>query len=235
VSTSLSPQWKEALSLTRRQSPEFYQPGDAILPGPHGEAIRLALADLGLAAVFCIEGVPTIAFLSGSNVTPDRIDTVHRVLWNQGLMSLLLVVHDDELVAYSLVHRPFVQDPNQSDDPRLIETLRLVTDALKLRELIDSTESGRFWLEHDDHFDPAQRVDTVLLNNLIQSFNALKGDLGPDASQDHPRRAVQASIGGRLRNLRKHSHRKIHRALRSVVRLAHGRVQRRRLRSTVRL
>jgi SAM-dependent methyltransferase len=183
VSVSLSPQWKEALSLTRRQSPELYQPGDTILPGPHTEAIRLALADLGLAAVFCIEGVPTIAFLSGGDVTPDRVDTVHRVLWNQGLMSLLLVIGDDELVAYSLVHRPFVRNPNQIADPRLIETLGLVSDALKLRELVDSAESGRFWLEHDDHFDPAQRVDTVLLNNLIQSFNALKDDLGPDAAQ----------------------------------------------------
>jgi N-6 DNA Methylase len=183
VSTGLSPKWTEALSLTRRQSPEFFQPGDTILPGPHTEVIRLALADLGLAAVFCIEGVPTIAFLSGTNVSSDRIDTVHRVLWNQGLMSLLLVIHDDELVAYSLVHRPFVRDPNQSADPRLIETLRLVTDALRLRELIDSTESGRFWLEHDDHFDPAQRVDNVLLNNLVQSFNALKSDIGPDAAQ----------------------------------------------------
>jgi hypothetical protein len=183
VSVSLSPQWKEALSLTRRQSPELYQPGDTILPGPHTEAIRLVLADLGLAAVFCIEGVPTIAFLSGGDVTPDRVDTVHRVLWNQGLMSLLLVIGDDELVAYSLVHRPFVRNPNQTADPRLIETLGLVSDALKLRELVDSTESGRFWLEHDDHFDPAQRVDTVLLNNLIQSFNALSVDLGPDAAQ----------------------------------------------------
>ena len=183
VSSGLTPQWKEALSLTRRQSPELYQAGDVILPGPHAEAIHFVLADLGLAAVFCIEGVPTIAFLSDSDVTTDRIDAVHRVLWNQGLMSLLLVIGDDELVAYSLVHRPFIRDPNQTADPRLIETLGLVSDALKLRELIDSAESGRFWLEHDDYFDPAQRVDTVLLNNLIQSFDALKGDLGPDGAQ----------------------------------------------------
>ena len=183
MSPDLSLQWKEALSLSRRQAPEFYQPGDSILPGPHAEAIRFALSDLGLAAVFCIEGVPTIAFLSDGDVSPAHIDHIHRVLWNQGLMSLLLVIRDDELVAYSLVHRPFLRDPHQRSDPRLIETLRLVSDALRLRELIDSTESGRFWLAHDSHFDPAQRVDTVLLNNLISSFEALKGDLGADAAQ----------------------------------------------------
>lgn len=183
MNPGLSLQWKEALSLSRRQVPELYQPGDSILPGPHAEAIRFTLFELGLAAVFCIEGVPTIAFLSEGNVTPARIDHVHRVLWNQGLMSLLFVIHDDDLVAYSLVHRPFLRDPHQKSDPRLIETLQLVSDALKLRELIDSTESGRFWLAYDSHFDPAQRVDSVLLDNLISSFNALKGDLKPNGAQ----------------------------------------------------
>ena len=183
MSSGLSLQWKEALALSRRQAPEFYEPGADIAPGPHAEAIRFALSDLGLAGVFCIEGVPTIAFLHEEGQVPERIDRAHRILWNQGLMSLLLVIRDDELLAYSLVHRPFARDPNQTSDPRLIETLRLVADGLKLRELIDSAESGRFWLAHDAHFDPAQRVDTVLLNNLIAAFNALKSDLGADGAQ----------------------------------------------------
>lgn len=183
MSVGLSLQWKEALALSRRQAPEFYEPGADIAPGPHADAIRFALFDLGLTGVFCIEGVPTIGFLREDDPAPERLDRVHRILWNQGLMSLLLVVRDDELLAYSLVHRPIARDPNQKGDPRLIETLRLVADALKLRELIDSAESGRFWLEHDSHFDPAQRVDTVLLNNLIAAFGALKDDLGPDGAQ----------------------------------------------------
>ncbi|HVZ18094.1 MAG TPA: N-6 DNA methylase [Terriglobales bacterium] len=183
MSVGLSLQWKEALALSRRQAPEFYEPGVDIAPGPHADAIRFALSDLGLTGVFCIEGVPTIGFLREDEPAPERLDRVHRILWNQGLMSLLLVVRDDELLAYSLVHRPIARNPNQKGDPRLIETMRLVDDALKLRELIDSAESGRFWLEHDSHFDPAQRVDTVLLNNLIAAFAALKDDLGPDGAQ----------------------------------------------------
>ncbi len=171
------------MALSRRQAPEFYEPGSEIAAGPHAEAIRLALLDLGLSGVFCIEGVPTIAFLLDEGQTSERIDHVHRILWNQGLMSLLLVIRGDELLALSLVHRPFVRDSRQSSDPRLIETLRLVTDALKLRELVDSAESGRFWLVHDSYFDPEQRVDTVLLNNLVAAFNALKGDLGRDGAQ----------------------------------------------------
>ena len=183
MSPGLSLQWKEALALSRRQAPEFYEPGADIAPGPHTEAVRFALSELGLSGVFCIQGVPTIGFLREDVPAPERLDRVHRILWNQGLMSLLLVVRKDELLAYSLLHRPFLRDPNQTADPRVIETLRLVSDALKLRELIDSAESGRFWFAHDSHFDPAQRVDSVLLNNLIAAFRALKDDLGPDGAQ----------------------------------------------------
>ncbi len=183
MSPGLSLQWKEALSLSRRQAPELYQAGDVIELGPHSEAIRFALSELNLAAVFCIEGVPTIAFLNEIDIAQARIDHIHRVLWNQGLMSLLLVIRDEELVAYSLVQRPFARHQSLGKDPHLIETLRLVADALKLRELIDSAESGRFWLEHDGHFDPLQRVDSVLLNNLAGSFDKLKGDLGTGGAQ----------------------------------------------------
>jgi hypothetical protein len=174
----------EALSLSRRRTPEFYQVGDAVESGPHAEAARFALTDLGLAAVFCIEGVPTIGFLNEPNATIERIDTVHRILWNQGLMSLLLVIGNDELTAYSLVQRPFRREETvATQDPRLITTLSLLSQALKLRELIDSTESGRFWYEHDEFFDPAQRVDSVLLDNLLQAFRELKDDLSGEGAQ----------------------------------------------------
>lgn len=174
----------DALSLGRRKAPEFYSAGDAIELGPHAESIRFALEELGLTAVFCIEGVPTIGFLNEPNVTLDRIDAVHRILWNQGLMSLLLVIRDDELTAYSLMQRPFQREYGISkQDPRLITTLSLLGHALKLRELIGSTESGRFWFENDSFFDPSQRVDNVLLDNLLHAFRKLKDDLSSDGAQ----------------------------------------------------
>ncbi len=99
-------------------------------------------------------------------------------------MSLLLVIGDDELTAYSLVQRPFKREGDgPRHDPRLITTLSLLANALKLRELVDSTESGRFWYENDKFFDPSQRVDSVLLDNLVQSFREMKDDLGSDAAQ----------------------------------------------------
>ena len=175
--------WRRALALDRRSAPEFYMTAADVGPGPHSDAIRFALTELGLSAVFCIEGVPTIGFLNQPDVSLTRIDELHRILWNQGLMSLLLVLREDELVAYSLVQRPFQREEGQRSDPRLITTLSLLSDAIALRELIDSTESGRFWFENDKFFDPDDRVDSVLLSNLLEAFRNMRDDLGGDGAQ----------------------------------------------------
>lgn len=180
---SFAPQWQKALSLERRKAPEFYTSVAEVEGGSNAEAIRFALGELGLAAVFCIEGVPTVGFLNQPEASLDRIDELHRILWNQGLMSLLLVIREDELTAYSLVQRPFQRKEGQRSDPRLITTLTLLSDALKLRELIDSTESGRFWFENEKFFDPDDRVDSVLLSNLLEAFRYLRDDLGGEAAQ----------------------------------------------------
>jgi len=183
MADSFASRWRDALALDRRTVPELYTSALDVEPGLHADAIRFALSDLGLAAVFCIENVPTIGFLNEPDVSPVRIDELHRILWNQGLMSLLLVLKKDALVAYSLVQRPFQRQQGQQDDPRLVMTLSLLSDALKLRELIDSTESGRFWIENDEYFNPDDRVDHVLLSNLLEAFHDIRGDLGGEAAQ----------------------------------------------------
>ena len=183
MADGVAPHWRKALALDRRSAPEFYTSAADVGPGPHADAVRFALIDLGLSAVFCIEGVPTIGFINQPDVSLTRIDELHRILWNQGLMSLLLVLKEDELVAYSLVQRPFQREEGQRSDPRLITTLSLLSDAIALRELLDSTESGRFWFENDKFFDPDNRVDSVLLSNLLEAFRNMRDDLGGDGAQ----------------------------------------------------
>lgn len=175
--------WWQALALDRRRAPEFYAAGSNISAGAHAVAIRFALDELGLSAVSCVNGVPTIGFVSDPLISIERIDELHRILWNQGLMSLLLVIRGDELTAYSLVQRPLHRDENQDKDPRLVKTLTLLSDALSLRELLDAAESGRFWYENDGYFNPDNRVDSVLLANLLMAFRSLKDELGTDAAQ----------------------------------------------------
>lgn len=183
MSTVIDSRWSEALALDRRRAPEFYVAGSKVPENPHAEAIRFALDELGLSAVSCINGVPTIGFLSEPLASVERIDELHRVLWNQGLMSLLLVIRDDELTAYSLVQRPIYRGETSGKDPRLVKTLSLLKDALVLRELLDAAESGRFWYENDLFFNPDNRVDSVLLANLLMAFRSLKDELGTDGAQ----------------------------------------------------
>jgi len=183
MSDGFALRWREALALDRRKAPEFYTSVHEVEPGPHAEALRFALTDLGMAAVFCIEGVPTVGFFNQPDVSSTQIDELHRILWNQGLMSLLLVLKEDELVAYSLVQKPYQREGEQKSDPRLLVTLSLLSDALKLRELLDSMESGRFWFENDAFFNPDNRVDSVLLSNLLEAFRAMRDDLGGEAAQ----------------------------------------------------
>lgn len=183
MSAVIDSRWSKALALDRRRPPEFYAAGSKVAAGAHAEAIRFALDELGLSAVSCINGVPTIGFLNDPLVSIERIDELHRILWNQGLMSMLLVIRSDELTAYSLVQRPLHRDESRGKDPRLVKTLSLLDDALALRELLDSAESGRFWYENDDYFNPDNRVDSVLLANLLTAFRSLKDELGTDAAQ----------------------------------------------------
>lgn len=183
MSVVIDSRWSKALVLDRRRAPEFYVAGSKVPAGAHAEAIRFALDELGLSAVSCINGVPTIGFLSDPIASVERIDELHRILWNQGLMSMLLVIRGDELMAYSLVQRPLRRDESSGKDPRLVKTLSLLEDALALRELLDAAESGRFWYENDGYFNPDHRVDSVLLANLLMAFRSIKDDLGADAAQ----------------------------------------------------
>lgn len=80
--------WTSALALNGRAAAELYVSPHHVGDGAHAEAIRFVLADLGLAAVFCIESVPTIGFVDQPDISLARIDELHRILWNQGLMSL---------------------------------------------------------------------------------------------------------------------------------------------------
>ena len=166
-----SPEWRTSLGLSTRRPPELYEKSEQVGNAPHAGALRTAFDDLGLSAVFCVEHVPTFAILVGEY---DRgaAATLHAALWNQGLASLLVVVSGQTVRLFSLSRFPRAGD---DFDRCLVDELNAVTDALTLRSLAYATESGRFWEqeEYRDYFDPRERVDRVLLDNLTQSHRLL--------------------------------------------------------------
>lgn len=181
---TLGKEWKERLGLTNRAAPELYESVESVGDTPHAVAIRTALDALGLTAMFCVQGVPTIAILSVETYDQKKIINLHGALWNQGLASLLLVIAGDTLRAFSLARMPYRELGDEFDSRCLIKALEATADALEFRNLIYGAESGRLWKEYANHFKPKERIDQVLLDNLTESHRALvENDLSSDAAQ----------------------------------------------------
>ncbi|MEI8395025.1 MAG: N-6 DNA methylase [Rhodospirillaceae bacterium] len=180
----LGPEWKERLGLTHRRSPELYESVEAVSDVPHAPAIRAALSEMGLSAIFCVQGVPTVAILAADHYDRASVINLHGALWNQGLASLLLVIADDTLRAFSLARTP-LSDPGGAFETRcLIDSLTLTAEALRFHNLIYGAESGRLWRDYSDYFQPKERIDQVLLDNLNESHKLLQAAaLAPDTAQ----------------------------------------------------
>lgn len=187
TSISLRPlgiDWKDRLGLAHRQSPELYESADAVGDVPHAAAIRAALEEMGLSAIFCVQGVPTVAILATDRYDRAAVVDLHGALWNQGLASLLLVIADDTLRVFSLARTP-LENPGDAFERRcLIETLSATAETLRFQSLIYGAESGRLWRDHGDFFKPKERIDQVLLDNLNASHALLQTEgLSSDSAQ----------------------------------------------------
>lgn len=180
MDAGLPPGWKDALALNRRRPPELYQQGDQPDEGPHSQEIQVMLGELRLSAVFCIDAVPTIGFVVGDDMSPNDLDLLHHRLWNQGLLGLLLVISDEQVRVISLARRPAI---GESDTSRLVEVLSLVADSIKLRDLVEQIEAGRYWIDHEEHFPTDERVDAVLLDNIKATIGKLATTLGVGTAQ----------------------------------------------------
>ena len=186
LQNQLAPDWQECLGLDARCPPEFYQDATEVGDVPHARPIRTALHDLGAAAVFCVQDLPTAVFFATERMDPADIAQIHSNIWNQGLASVLAIVCGENIHIYSLAATPDDWSPETfvDDETCLIDVLHQVKDAFTLRNLIHGMESGRYWKEHGDKFDANQRVDGVLLNNLKETDSRLrKKGLTRDASQ----------------------------------------------------
>lgn len=166
----ISKNWLTSLRLEDRKAPEFIQAGDDLSEIPHGALIQKSFDELGLAAIHCISGVPSIAFLVQEEFNQEEIDRVHKALWNQGLATLLLVINNETLRAFSLCQLP---DNEEQSSDRLVKVLDLLSDALEIKNIILGMESGRFVDEHRDKFNSRYRIDQVLLINLESTVEKL--------------------------------------------------------------
>lgn len=118
-------------------------------------------------AVFDVEGVPTICFLEDAGDFPDGSDSLDRVrekIWNQNLISIVLVVRENEAVVAPVSKR----DAKGETIP-----WGSASESGSLSRA--DVQSGEIFRRHADWFDPESRIDRDLLRNICKYINILEG------------------------------------------------------------
>lgn len=185
MNTARQDKWIETLALGNRSKPDLFLSAEEVIGAPHATAMRIGFNKLGLAGFFCVDSIPTIAFLTQDRLNRFKINIIHKALWNQGLVSLLLVILPEEVRTYSLLQTPKSEDEEETDDDkdrRLIKSFSLAADAIEISHLITGIESGRYFQENKSNFDQKKKVDAELLSNLRETERRLIG-LSPEAAQ----------------------------------------------------
>ncbi len=119
---------------------------------------------LKLDGVLCAENIPLVYFKVVKKIDTAAAARLHRTFWNHGGAPILVLVADDQVHVYSGLTRPLSDVDHRGNIPGLVEILERASTAI--REFLPSVESGEFFRRHEKSFNPAQRVDRDLLDNL---------------------------------------------------------------------
>lgn len=158
--------WLTTLGYDRE--PEFLiKSGDAIGARPYAAEIDDILNPQGRIranAVFCVKETPTICFVQHlSRDRAERIDELRQSLWNQGLITVIIILKQQHLSAMSVLDR--------QADPEKVTYQQAATQGLW-----SATEfkTGFVYDRCPEWFTPDNRVDRRLLNNLHEVVKRLR-------------------------------------------------------------
>jgi hypothetical protein len=114
--------------------------------------------DIRAHAVFDIEGIPTICFLSSDDSRVDdqtALDTIRQKIWNQNLVSIVLTVGKEQAKVFPVTRKNI--------SPKVVR----LSEARPFGEYSRADiQSGDVFSRHKDWFQPEARVDRELLQNL---------------------------------------------------------------------
>lgn len=135
----------------------------------HGHTLRRLFNDIGIDAIVCTEGRPTVCLKDGKHLNAEKIEELRRQLWNLGATTLLLVEQPTKVLVFSTITKPSEDDrqgANAKLDSETIDSLEKTELALRLQQFIRRIETGAIYREHKSLFNPKQAVDQLLLKNL---------------------------------------------------------------------
>lgn len=142
----------------------------------HAHALRRLFLDIGVDAVLCNEGRPTLCVLNAGHRSAKQVEQVRKKLWNLGATTLLLVETANDVRLFSTLAKPARLDPEGSMaqlSSETIESLETAALAFRLLELIRRVETGAIYRDATSLFAADQTVDRDLLDNLKQARNLI--------------------------------------------------------------
>src|SRR5262245_43155953 len=80
---------------------------------PYSHYLRQAWAELDLSGVLCVDGRPTVYLCGGACFSLEQKRELHRFVWNQGLVPLLVFLTPNQVEVHSTVKKP--EKASQSD------------------------------------------------------------------------------------------------------------------------
>lgn len=165
MSASAAAKWQKEFGIDKRTHPNFFSGKDNLTKSvPQAHVLRHAFEQLDLDGILCTDNTPLIYFKQVDEIKPDEVLRLHREFWNHGGAPVLVLISKDQVHVYSGMSRPVSKDEAKASQPALVDTLDRISTGL--REFLVSVESGEYFQRHARSFDPKQRVDRALLNNL---------------------------------------------------------------------
>jgi len=142
---------------------------------PYAHYLRQVWKDLDLAGVLCVDDRPTVYLCEGARFSPDEKRAKQQIVWNQGLVPLLIFLTPNNVEVHSTVKKPTQSaDDAAAELPSLISDLGNIAEALECQKLVRSIETGQFFQTEAKFFPTNESVDRCLIENLVYTARKLK-------------------------------------------------------------
>ena len=174
--------WLDALGYDA-DDPSLHVQGPVTPEHPYSielEAVLDPRGSIRAQAAFDVEGVPTVAFLQSDSNLPlgvEELDQVRQRIWNQNLLSVVLVIDGDQLTPLPVSRR--------GEPGRVLALSEASAHGAYSAADIRSSEIQQ---RHQDWFRAENRVDQHLLKNLGNAVRKL-------TETDLSRQNAQALLG----------------------------------------
>ena len=189
----IDPTWLKRLNLGTRSKKEFISSLEHVATHPYAHVLQ-GILEAGASGVFCVDGAPRAAIFN----VPERTNDAHqnllklyKILWNQGELDFLLILHPDLVEVHSLRVSPdlwqgYNTHVTQNPSPTLLAALDVLTHTEEIESLLSGIESGRLLTEYGNVFAVDARVDTTLIADLEGARLHLLKEEGYETIQSTP-------------------------------------------------